>query len=128
MRPSEWPALRHSVNTKFISEVFMEQKDKQFRLLAVQRFKAGESLESICTSLSKSRAWLYKWVRRFNEEDPLWFEDRSRRPLTTSNRTSSEIEEIVKLIRLNLYNQDLFCGAQAILWELEDLESHHCPL
>ena len=25
------------------------------------------------------------------------------------------------MVRLNLYNQDLFCGAQAILWELEDL-------
>jgi transposase InsO family protein len=32
-----------------------------------------------------------------------------------------EIEVIVKMVRLNLYNQDLFCGAQAILWELEDL-------
>jgi transposase InsO family protein len=36
-------------------------------------------------------------------------------------RTPIEIEEIVKLVRLNLYNQDLFCGAQAIRWELEDL-------
>jgi hypothetical protein len=25
------------------------------------------------------------------------------------------------MVRLNLYNQDLFCGAQAILWEMEDL-------
>jgi len=25
------------------------------------------------------------------------------------------------MVRLNLYNQDLFCGAQAILWELEYL-------
>jgi hypothetical protein len=25
------------------------------------------------------------------------------------------------MIRLNLYNQNLFCGAQAILWEIEDL-------
>ena len=32
-----------------------------------------------------------------------------------------EIEEVVKLVRLNLYSRDLFCGAQAILWELEDL-------
>jgi hypothetical protein len=38
-----------------------------------------------------------------------------------TNRTSLEIEEVVKMIRLNLYNQDLFCGAQAILWALEDL-------
>jgi len=24
-------------------------------------------------------------------------------------------------VRLNLYNRDLFCGAQAILWEVEEL-------
>jgi transposase len=59
------------VNTKFISEVFMEEEMKQLRVLAVQRFKAGESPESICISLGKSRFWLYKWVKRFNEGDPL---------------------------------------------------------
>lgn len=26
----------------------------------------------------------------------------------------------MKLVRLNLYNKEVFCGAQAILWELED--------
>jgi putative transposase len=35
--------------------------------------------------------------------------------------TPAEIEEIVKMVRLNLYNQDLFCGAQAIYWEMEEL-------
>lgn len=99
----------------------MEEEVQKLRALAVQRFKSGESPESICTSLGKSRFWLYKWVKRFDEGGASWFEDRSRRPLVTSNRTTSEIEEIVKLIRLNLYNQDLFCGAQAILWEMEDL-------
>ncbi len=115
------------MNTKFISEVFIVEGIKQLRVLAVQRFKAGESPESICTSLGKSRFWLYKWVKRFNEEDASWFEDRSRRPLVTSNRTASEIEGIVKMIRLNLYNQNLFCGAQAILWEMEDLGVEPLP-
>lgn len=99
----------------------MENDIKRLRILAVQRFKAGESPESICASLGKSRFWLYKWVNRFDQGTPSWFEDRPRRPLAISNRTPSEIEEIVKMIRLNLYNQDLFCGAQAILWEMEDL-------
>jgi hypothetical protein len=31
-----------------------------------------------------------------------------------------EVEEIVKVTRLSLYNQGIFCGAQAILWELEE--------
>jgi transposase InsO family protein len=99
----------------------MEVEIKQHRILAVQRFKSGESPESICTSLGKSKFWLYKWVKRHNEEESSWCDDRSRRPFSTPNRTPGEIEEIVKLIRLNLYNQDLFCGAQAILWEMEDL-------
>ncbi|OEU72134.1 MAG: hypothetical protein BA869_07875 [Desulfuromonadales bacterium C00003107] len=105
----------------------MEEGIKRLRILAVQRFKAGESPGSICTSLGKSRFWLYKWVKRFDEGDPSWFEDRSRRPLASSNRTPSEIEEIVKMIRLNLYNQNLFCGAQAILWEMEDLGVEPLP-
>lgn len=99
----------------------MEEEIMQIRMLAVRRFKAGESPESICISLGKSRFWLYKWVKRFDSGDPSWFENRSRRPLVTPNRTASEIEEIVKMVRFNLYNQELFCGAQAILWEMEDL-------
>ena len=41
--------------------------------------------------------------------------------------TSTEVEEIVKMVRLNLYNHDLFCGAQAIYWEMEDLDIKPLP-
>jgi transposase InsO family protein len=99
----------------------MENENQQHRALAVQRFKSGECPESICTSLGKSKFWLYKWVKRFNEGDGSWSEDRSRRPLLTPNRTAAEIKEIIKMIRLKLYNHDLFYGAQAIHWEMEDL-------
>ena len=99
----------------------MEDGTRQHRILAVERFKNGESPESICTSLGKSKFWLYKWVKRYNENEASWCEDRSRRPLVIPNHTQSEIIEIVKMVRLNLYNQDLFCGAQAIHWEMEDL-------
>jgi len=105
----------------------MEDEIKQIRVLAVQRFRNGESPESICTSFGKSRFWLYKWVKRYDENDVSWSEDRSRRPLVTANHTAAEIEEIVKMVRLSLYNKDLFCGAQAILWELEDLSVKPLP-
>ena len=107
--------------TEINLEVFMEEENKQQRILAVQRFKSGESPESICASLGKSRSWLYKWIGRHLENNDSWNESRSRRPLSVSTYTPSEIEEIVKMIRLNLYNQDLFCGAQAIHWEMEEL-------
>jgi transposase InsO family protein len=109
------------MNTKSNLEVSMEDETKQQRILAVQRFKNGESPESICVSLGKSKVWLYKWIKRHSEEDASWCEDHSRRPLSNPIHTSAKIEEIVKMVRLNLYNQDLFCGAQAISWEMEEL-------
>lgn len=105
----------------------MEDGIKQLRILAVQRFKNGESPGSICMSLGKSKVWLYKWIKRYSEEDPSWYEDCTRRPLSTPMHTPAEIEEIVKMVRLNLYNKDLFCGAQAILWEMEDLGVQPLP-
>jgi putative transposase len=109
------------MNTETILEVFMKDEITQQRILAVQRFLNGEKPESIYVSLGRSKAWLYKWVERHLEDDDSWSENRSRRPLDVTSRTPKEIEDVVKLVRLNLYNRDLFCGAQAILWELEDL-------
>jgi len=102
-------------------EVFMKDDIQQERIRAVRRFLNGEKPEAICTSLGCSKAWLYKWVERYVENDSSWSQSHSRRPLTSASRTPQEVEEIVKMVRLNLYNKDLFCGAQAIHWELEDL-------
>lgn len=93
---------------------------EQQRQWAVQRFQAGEKPESIYVSLGKTKAWLYKWLDRY-EEGEAWYATLTRRPLTNPKQTASGVEEVVKLIRLKLHTNDVFCGAQAILWELEDL-------
>jgi putative transposase len=100
---------------------------KQKRLKAVQRFYEGEEPDEICASLGCSRSWLYKWASRFTPDDPAWFDDRSRRPLSSPYRTPAEIEKIVELVRLDLYNNDLFCGNQAIQWKLIDMEVQPVP-
>jgi putative transposase len=100
---------------------------QQQRARAIKRFLNGEKAESICSSLGRSRAWLYKWLDRYHEGEPDWEESRSQRPLNTPTHTPVEIEEIVKLIRLNLYNRGLFCGAQAIHWEMEDFSVQPLP-
>lgn len=99
----------------------MSKDPKRTRKLAVKRFLKGESPSVICASLGRSRYWLYKWIKRFDPGNPIWSHDRSRRPINSPHRIPLEIEEIVKMIRLNLYNNDLFCGAQAIRWEMEDM-------
>ena len=105
----------------------MKDEIQQERIRAVHRFFNDEKPESICASLGRSRAWLYKWVKRHTADDKSWSENQSRRPLSLTSRTPKENEEIVKMVRLNLYNRDLFCGAQAILWEMEELEVRPLP-
>ena len=98
----------------------MKGKSTLQRILAVERFRNGESPETICASFRKSRSWLYKWVSRYDDHDASWSESKSCRPQKVANITPAETIEIVKFIRLELYNHDLFCGAQAIQWEMED--------
>src|SRR4030067_1481199 len=105
----------------------MIKKIRKERANAVQRYLAGEAPESICASLGKTTRWLYKWVARHTPDDPAWFEDRSRRPLSSPYRTPAEIEKIVEMVRLNLYNKGLFCGNQAIQWEMIDMEVQPIP-
>jgi transposase InsO family protein len=105
----------------------MKKKIKQERLKAVQRFFNGEEPESICDALGRSRSWLYKWVRRYAPDDSQWFVDHSRQPLSSPYRTPAEIEVIVEMVRLSLYNKGLFCGNQAIQWEMNDMEVQPVP-
>jgi transposase InsO family protein len=98
----------------------MKEKSTLQRILAVERFQNGESPESICASFRKSRSWLYKWASRYDDHNASWRESKSCRPQKDANITPDETIEIVKFIRLELYNHDLFCGAQAIQWEMED--------
>jgi transposase InsO family protein len=99
----------------------MKKDLREERASAVERFSQGEKPGSICASLGRARSWLYKWAARYASDDPAWCANRSRKPLSSPQRTAAEIEEAVKMVRLSLYNQGLFCGDQAVRWELKDL-------
>ena len=105
----------------------MKRKILKQRALAVQRYLAGESPQSICASLGKTKPWLYKWVSRYTPKDPAWCEDQSRRPLSNPLGTPAEIERIVEMVRLSLYNKGLFCGNQAIQWDMQDMNVQPLP-
>lgn len=97
------------------------------RQTAVRRYWSGESPVSIWTSLGYSKQWFYRWLERSQEGDAAWYEERSRRPHGCPQRTGLEIEEIVKLVRLQLYNQGVFCGAQAIRWQMDEMTVRPLP-
>jgi len=52
----------------------MKDEIQQERIWAVQRFFNDEKPESICASLGRSKAWLYKWAKRHIVDDTAWFE------------------------------------------------------
>src|SRR4051794_36656701 len=101
----------------------MKKKQQGDRELAVKRYLQGETISSIATSLGRSRPWVYKWVARHEaRRTPVdWYADQCRAPHSNRRQLSREVVEAVKLARLHLYNQGLFCGAQAITWELAEL-------
>lgn len=95
--------------------------------LAVELWQAGQSVEAICRTLCCSPSWFYKWLHRWRSHRDDWFEPQSRCPHQVTRRLPDQVTEVVKLTRLSLYNQGLFCGAQAIRWQLEDLRFQPLP-
>jgi hypothetical protein len=66
-------------------------------------------------------------MNRYVDGNDSWSQSRSRRPLNNPTHTSLEIEGIVKMLRLNLLQSGSIFGAQAIRWEMEDLNIKPLP-
>jgi len=107
----------------------MKKKPERDREHAIKSYLKGESITAIAKKLGHGRPWVYKWIERYqaSNEANQWQEDQTRRPHSNSRQLPGEVVEAVKLARLHLYNQGLFCGAQAISWELEALQVMPLP-
>ena len=103
----------------------MEKAIQKERSGADRRFMQEENPAVICASIVKSRQRLCKRVARHTHDDPC--KSRSRQPFSNPQRTDAEIEEIVVMVRLSLYNKDLSCGNRAIQCELEEMEVQPVP-
>lgn len=75
---------------------------------------------SICISIGRTRPWFYKWLKREESGDCDWYCEKSRAPLKSPNRLKRKTVKAVKRKRLELERDDLFSGAQSILWYLEE--------
>jgi transposase len=89
------------------------------RLLAVERYRRGESIAAICVSLKRSRSWFYKWLSRADDEETTWYEEQSRRRHATGACDEDLRTRIIET-RRRLETAGTFVSAQMIGWELED--------
>jgi len=103
-----------------------QQRDREH---AIKSYLKGESITAIAQKLGRSRPWVYKWIERYEarSEADDWQEEQTRCPHSNPRQLPGAVVEAVKLVRLSLYNQGLFCGAQAISWELETLQVSPLP-
>jgi putative transposase len=107
----------------------MKRKQERDRKLAIERYASGEQITSIARSLGYSRKWVYKWIGRHDSSDssPDWHQSRSSCPHSSPRQLTGDVVRAVKMVRLSLYNEGLFCGAQAIEWELNELGVEPVP-
>ena len=89
------------------------------RLLAVERYRRGESIAAICVSLKRSWSWFYKWLSRADHEERAWYEEQSRRRHETGACEEALRARIIQT-RGRLEAAGTFVSAQMIAWELED--------
>lgn len=71
-------------------------------------------VSAVCAENDVSRAVFYKWVKRVREEGLDGLEERSRRPLTSPNQTSVEVEDVVVRLRKEKRDAGLDHGARTI--------------
>lgn len=78
------------------------QDDLSVRQTAIRLRLAGESVESICRTLKRSRAWWHKWWQRYLESGLAGLYDLIRGYRQVVNRTPPHIERAVIRIRRRL--------------------------
>jgi transposase InsO family protein len=106
-----------------------ERKEQRDRKNAIRRYLKGEKITSIARSMGYSRQWVYKWIERHESGDDAtdWPVSRPSCPESNPRQLGEAVVGAVKMVRLSLYNQGLFCGAQAIEWELKELGLESVP-
>jgi transposase InsO family protein len=81
--------------------------------------EGGElNVAAVCRSGGISRETFYRWVRRYKAEGLDGFAERSRRPRSSPNQISPEVEDEVVRLRKSLSDDGLDHGATTIQWHL----------
>lgn len=62
---------------------------------AITRYLKGDKIEAICRELRCSKSWLYKWRDRYQDDDPTWAQERTRRPRHNPRQTPKSLEEAI---------------------------------
>lgn len=96
-----------------------EKQEIRLRRKAIRMHLQGKAQQEILAQVQRSRAWLSKWQKRFEQHGFSGLHGHSRRPYQTPTRYSSSIVKWIVQTRRRLVKQKVgLIGARAIRREL----------
>jgi putative transposase len=89
------------------------------RIKAIDLYNNNWKVTNICKTLHCTRPWFYKWLKRYDPNDPNWFKEQSRAPKTILKQYNNEMEQLILETRNKLLSRPyLQYGPQAIYYSL----------
>jgi transposase InsO family protein len=88
------------------------------RYLVEAHLREGRSVGELARSHGVHRSWIYKLLARYRAEGDAGLEPRSRRPRTSPNAISTDLEDEIVELRKQLSEEGLDAGAVTIHWHL----------
>jgi transposase InsO family protein len=88
------------------------------RYLVEAHLREGRPVAELAAEHDVHASWIYRLVARYRAEGDAGLVPRSRRPKTSPNALSSELEEEIVRLRKQLSEEGLDAGAQTIHWHL----------
>ena len=110
----------------------MDLDEEQRRRRAIELLQQGRKPSEVLRELGRSREWLAKWRRRFDEQGPAGLRDVSRAHRAHPARTTAPVVRAVlaardRLARHKGRQRFAGSGADAVAWELELDLVHGAP-
>lgn len=92
---------------------------EQLRKRAMELYNSSWNITEICKTLNCSRKWFYKWLKRYQSNEPKWYIEKSRRPKTKKKKTDFKTEQLILETRKELMSTPFMqYGPQAISYNL----------
>lgn len=93
---------------------------EQLRARAIELYNSQWNISEICKVLNCSRRWFYKWLKRYQSNEPQWFIEHSRKPKTKKKKTDTKTEQLILETRKQLMTTPFMqYGPQAIFYHLK---------
>ena len=94
--------------------------EEEIRRKTIERYLKGEVPKSIYEDLNRTKAWFFKWLRRYQSGDPYWYRSKSRAPRNRPAQIDEVRREQIISVRRKLESQPFTqIGVSAIKWELD---------